>query len=362
MRTWIALLSLLLVTSNRIAICQSRCAPLLESLAPRIEEAMKRDQVPGTAVAIVDGDTVIWSKGFGVADVTTRQPVTDTTVFSVQSISKMYTTLGFLKSGIKLDDKLVKVYPAFSMRSRDGSDQPRKITFRHLLSHWGGLPHEAPLGGNYDERYVLLEDHIASLDGSWMKAPVGSRYSYSNVGVDLAGYALQLGSKKPFADYMKSEVLASLGMTNSTFSFNEATENSNFARGHIEGRPVPITRIPMQPSGGMYSTAADMATFLLSALRPGATRETLSRMAEMCHTQLFVRDRDSLGGFGVFPAESVFAIRRKARPAGRLALFEERVNGSRTPVERSSVQMSSVRRRRDRRGHRCVQLAATMLR
>ncbi len=242
---------------------------------------MKREQVPGAAVAIVDGDTVIWAKGFGVADVTTKQPVTDSTVFGVQSISKMYTSLGFLKSGIKLDDKLVKVYPAFSMKSSYGSDQPRKITFRHLLSHWAGLPHEAPLGGNYDERYALLEDHIASLNGSWMKAPVGSRYSYSNVGVDLAGYALQLAAKKPFADYMRSEVLVPLGMTNSTFSFNAATDNSNFARGHIEGRPVPVMRIPMQPSGGMYSTAADMAKFLLSALRPGATRDTLSRMTEI---------------------------------------------------------------------------------
>jgi len=242
---------------------------------------MKREQVPGAAVAIVDGDTMIWAKGFGVTDVTTKQPVTDTTVFSLQSISKMYTTLGFLKSGIRLDEKLVNVYPTFSMKSRDGSDQPRKITFRHLLSHWAGLPHEAPLGGNYDERYALLEDHIASLNGSWMKAPVGSRYSYSNVGVDLAGYALQLAAKKPFAEYMKSEVLVPLGMTNSTFSFNEATDNSNFARGHIEGRPVPIMRIPMQPSGGMYSTAAEMAKFLVAALRPGATRDALNRMAEI---------------------------------------------------------------------------------
>lgn len=102
-----------------------------------------------------------------------------------------------------------------------------------------------------------------------MKAPVGSRYSYSNVGVDLVGYVLQRVSKKPFAQYMKTEVLEPLGMKDSTFSFSDADNSKTFAQGHIEGKPVPVMRVPMQPSGGMYSTADDLAKFIVFALNQG---------------------------------------------------------------------------------------------
>lgn len=234
---------------------------------------MKRESITGLSIAIVDGDKIIWSKGFGFTDISRQQPVSGSTLFSLQSVSKTYTAIGFIKAserlGIKLDDQLVRYYPAFTIKSRYGNKEIGKITFRHLLSHWAGFPHEAPLGGNYDDRYATFNEHIASLSDSWMKAPVGTRYSYSNVGVDLVGYTLQIISKKPFEQYMKAEVLEPLGMKDSTFSFSDATDSKNFAKGHIEGKPVPFMRIPMQPSGGMYSTAEDLAKFVIFALSKG---------------------------------------------------------------------------------------------
>src|SRR5262245_10955156 len=271
---------------------------LIARLPDRIAAGMKQENIPGLAIAIVDRDRIVWSKGFGVTDVAAPLPVTDATVFSIQSVSKTYTTLGFLRARkrwrIGLDDRLVEHYPGFAMKSRYDSSDLRKITFRQLLSHWAGLPHEAPLGNNYDERYCTFDEHIASLKRSWTKAPAGSRYSYSNVGVDLAGYTLQLLSTKRFADYMKQEVLAPLGMQNSTFSFDVATSSASFARGNIEGKPAPIERIPMLPSGGMYSTATDLAKFIVFALGDGE-----KMLAEMGQIQYPVRGQTAGYGLGL---------------------------------------------------------------
>jgi CubicO group peptidase (beta-lactamase class C family) len=266
-------------------------AQLLQSLDTTVPARMQQEKVPGAALAIVKDGRVIFAQGFGVTDVSAPVPVTDKTVFSVQSISKSYTTLAFLRSGIPLDDRLVTHYPAFTMKSRYGDTEPGKITFRQLLSHWAGLLHEAPLGGNYDERFATFEDHIASLRDSWMKAPVGSRYSYSNVGVDLAGYVLQLHASSSFAEVMRQEVFAPLGMTSSTFDFQQATRAPSFARGHIEEKPVPVMRIPMLPSGGMYSSAADLAKFLIYAL---GQPEPIRRM-----TQISYPVKDQRVGYGL---------------------------------------------------------------
>ncbi len=275
--TKILLCFIFLVIFPHYLLCQnpsqSDYTKFLDSLNARIQEGMKNQNIPGLSIAIVDGDKTIWSKGFGLTDISKRQPVNGSTLFSVQSISKTYTTIGFLRAvergEIRFDDKLVRHYPTFIAKTRYGGDEIQKITFRHLLSHWAGFPHEAPLGGNYDDRYSTFNEHIESLSDSWMKARVGSRYSYSNVGIDLVGYALQRVSKKPFEQYMKTEVLEPLGMKDSTFSFSEARGSKNFAQGHIEGKPVPVMRVPMQPSGGMYSTADDLAKFIVFALNQG---------------------------------------------------------------------------------------------
>jgi CubicO group peptidase (beta-lactamase class C family) len=77
--------------------------------------------------------------------------------------------------------------------------------------------------------------------------------------VDLVGYVLGLRSKKSFEQFMKEELFAPIGMNSSTFNQKEALRNPSFARGHIGDRELPGIFIPMIPSGGMYSSARDMA-------------------------------------------------------------------------------------------------------
>ena len=139
-------------------------ASAISYLKARIEERMEASKIPGLAIALVDGDKVIWAEGFGHTERDGEQKVTPDTLFSMQSISKHFTTLGFLravdKGLVQLDEHLTAVAPKFKVHSRLGDGEAETITFRQLLSHWSGLPHEAPVGNNYDFRNTSFDDHI----------------------------------------------------------------------------------------------------------------------------------------------------------------------------------------------------------
>src|SRR5262249_29694579 len=157
---------------------------------------------PGVAVALVDDQDVIWAGGFGHTDASGRQAVSADTVFSLQSVTKTYTATAFLlavdQGLVGLDDPVRKVLPEFRAHSRADGDESDAITFRHLLSHWSGLPHEAPVGNNYGDWHCTFEEHVRSINDTWLKCRVGERFRYSNLGYDLAGYALARLRRRPF--------------------------------------------------------------------------------------------------------------------------------------------------------------------
>jgi CubicO group peptidase (beta-lactamase class C family) len=199
-------------------------SPIIAKLKERLAEYMAQYNVPGLAIALVDGDKLVWAEGFGYTARASQTKVTADTLFSLQSISKTYTATGFLiaaeKELMKLDDPLKKYYPQFTVNSRFGADEANRITFRHLLSHWSGFTHIAPCsvnfgGRNFDGRPCSYADYIRSISETWLKFPVDETHSYSNLGIDLVGYALGLRSGKPFDEFMNEELFRPLGMTNS---------------------------------------------------------------------------------------------------------------------------------------------------
>jgi len=248
-------------------------ASAISYLKARIEERMEASKIPGLAIALVDGDKVIWAEGFGHTERDGEQKVTPDTLFSMQSISKHFTTLGFLravdKGLVQLDEHLTAVTPEFKVHSRMGDAEAATMTFRQLLSHWSGLPHEALVGNNYDFRNTSFDDHIRSISDTWLKFPVGEHFSYSNLGVDMVGYALQIRTGKSFASYMKDEVFKPLGMNASTFDLQQAWQNPSVAKGHAGIGKGTLPYVSMVPSGGMYTSVNDVARCLMMELNGG---------------------------------------------------------------------------------------------
>jgi CubicO group peptidase (beta-lactamase class C family) len=239
---------------------------ILRNTKELILEQMEKEDIPGLSIALVDGQELVWAEGFGFTDRSKKNPVTVNTPFSIQSAGKMYTATGFLIAAsrrlVHLDDPLRKHYPQFRVNSRFGSEELDKITFRSLLAHHAGLCHEAPVGNNYDDRTCTFNEHIASIADTWLKSLVGERLSYSNLGMDLTAYALQLLSGKSFAQYMEDEILRPLGMIHSTYNQHSLFSGGLYAKGHRGLYETPNHYVPMLGAGGLFVSARDAAKFV----------------------------------------------------------------------------------------------------
>jgi hypothetical protein len=138
-----------------------------------------------------------------------------------------------------------------------------------LLSHRAGFTHEAPLGNNYDPYFPDFEAHLGSISATWLRFPVGERYRYSNLGIDLAGYILQRAAARPFAECLKTMIFDPLGMGDSTVETGDYARRADRAIGHARGYATVPLKTPLIPSGGVYTSARDMIGYLAFHLGRG---------------------------------------------------------------------------------------------
>lgn len=250
----------------------SICEKYQESIPGKIQS----ERVPGFSIAVVNKEGTLWSQGFGFTDLRQTKAVDSQTIFSVQSISKTFTATAVLhavQSGIlDLNEPVTTYLPDFTVNSRFEDKPCRKMTLTLLLNHRAGFTHEAPIGNNYDASFSSFEEHVLSIQDSWLKFPVGKRFSYSNLGIDLAGYILQVVAQMPFHVYVKENVFEPLGMAHSSFDTHWIKEHPNRASGHSEVIPKMPLEIPIIPSGGMYSCAEDMARYIRFHLNGGSAK------------------------------------------------------------------------------------------
>lgn len=235
---------------------------------------MASDDIPGAAVCLLEQGKAVWVEGLGVVDANPRgRRVGAGTVFSIQSTSKNFTAAAIMvavqRGLLDLDKPITDYLRSFTVQSRFESLPQGKMTLRLLLSHRAGFTHEAPVGNNFEPAFPDFETHIRSISRTWLRYPVGERYRYSNLGVDLAGYILQLVAGKPFADCLKSLIFDPLGMVDSTAAAEVYTRRSDRAIGHEKGYARVPLRTPLIPSGGVYTSARDMANYLTFHLNRG---------------------------------------------------------------------------------------------
>jgi CubicO group peptidase (beta-lactamase class C family) len=232
---------------------------------------MKEHNIPGFSISMCDKEKIIFSDTYGFTDLSENIAVTATTRFSLQSISKTYTAFGFMLAvqdgKISLDDPIKKYIPDFTIRHKDGEDYSPLITFRQCLTHRAGFRREAPIGSNFVYRGTF-DEHIKSINGTFLRFKPNEQYCYSNLGIDLAAYALEKIYDMPFEEYMLKKVFIPLEMYNSTYSQNDFLMSIDSAVGHSRGSLVKYP-IMMIGAGGMYSCPDDMTHFIRCLLNQG---------------------------------------------------------------------------------------------
>lgn len=274
---------------------------LISETRSSIVEAMAVHKLPGVAIVIVDRENILWQESFGVTDLDTGSPVTPQTTFSIQSTSKNFTAIAVMLAVqddlLDLDTTITEYLPNFRVNSSFETSPEKMMTLRHLLNHTAGFTHEAPVGNNFNAASPSFDAHVASISETWLKFPVGDRYSYSNLGIDLAGYIVQTVSGVPFERFVKERILDPIGMHSSfvdTPSRNGSCDNC--ASGHSgEFSDLP-DYIPLTASGGVRVSIEDGARFLQFHLNRGKTAVGRLLRSDLLDTMYARSSRDPKWG------------------------------------------------------------------
>jgi CubicO group peptidase (beta-lactamase class C family) len=244
-----------------------------------LQEIMTRWDIPGLAVGMVQGDEIIYAKGFGVQSLETQTPVTVDSIFCTASVSKCFVATAVMqlveRRKIDLDAPLIQYLPYFQM----DDERHRRITIRQMLSHTSGMP---DMDENEYLEFVLhpeqddgtAERYVRGLKNRKLIANPGERFSYSNIAYNVLGDMLAKVSGKSFESTMREYILFPSGMPNSSFMLADVP-TSLLAVPHLRSPEMKVNPIyPYHradaPASFLHSTVLDMCHWGITSLNRGS--------------------------------------------------------------------------------------------
>jgi len=244
-----------------------------EYISRLIEREMKKNDVTGLSIALVDDQRVIWAEGFGFADDANNIPATPETIYRVGSISKLFTATAVMQLAeqgkLDIDQPLQTYLPEFSIKSRFRDGGP--ITPRTIMTHHSGLPSEL-LKGMWTRNPEPFENAVNALRDEYVAYPPNYVFSYSNLAVTLLGHALEKVAARDFASHMETAVLQPLGMAQSKFS--PAPDSSLLgAKAYRKGQEAEEFPLSLVPAGGLNTSVIDLSRFMRMILAGGRAGE-----------------------------------------------------------------------------------------
>jgi CubicO group peptidase (beta-lactamase class C family) len=255
-------------------------------LKARVRAILNRWPAVGLAVGVVRKGRLEFFQGQGFADIASKTPITEDTVFRIASVTKTFTAIAVLQLWeqglVDLDAPANDYLRAYKLIPAKAGFQP--ATVRHLLTHTGGIRELLHLSGLLRMRdlgdTVKLGRPVPSLarfygGGLRIDAEPGSRFTYTNQGFATLGQIVEDVSGKALARYFREHIFGPLGMDDTDLIRSEQIR-ARLATGYDlrSGGPRPVTDYEVIPAGagGAYSTTRDMAKFL-AALLGGGTNE-----------------------------------------------------------------------------------------
>ena len=228
---------------------------------------------PGLALAVIRDGGLIFTQGWGLANLEYDIPVTPSTVFHLASVSKQFTAFAIarlLQQGkISLDDDLRKYLPAMH-------DFGTPITLRQLLSHTSGLRNQwtlLVLAGERNGDVVTQADVLRLLENQTeLNFPPGGKFEYCNSGYTLLAEVVARISGQTFAGFAQAEIFGPLGMTSTHFHTNSLEVVPNMAYCYYPslggGYHKNILNYETVGPTGLYATVEDLAKWIANVQHP----------------------------------------------------------------------------------------------
>jgi serine beta-lactamase-like protein LACTB len=226
---------------------------------------------PGLSLAVAVDGKIVYSEGFGFADLEERMPVWPTTKFRIGSVSKPLTAIALaqlVEAGkLDLDAPVQKYVPSFP-------DKGAVITTRMLAGHLGGIRHYQGDEFKLQQHYANVLDGLKIFENDPLVSPPGTKFNYSSYGYNLLSAVVESASGENFLAYMQKHVFDAMGLVHTAADQNAqiVEQRSRFYEkekdGTLENAPY-VDNSYKWAGGGFLSTSEDLVRFGSILLQPG---------------------------------------------------------------------------------------------
>lgn len=259
--SWAINLAILVLSTTLISMPASS-EPAHQSLSQDIELILKKHNVPGASIALIEGGEVSLEFQYGVTSQQSREPVSPTSIFRAGSISKSVTSIAIMilveEGALDLQTPVTKYLPDIQIDNPWSRTHPVRIA--HLLEHTAGLNDIA------HSHYLIEGADLTVEDAANMYGPYrarwqpGTRTSYSNSGPVLAGLIVERVANQSFERFTKDRIFDPLSIESARWirspDIQTRLATSYFSDGVTE---ESFVEIPGRPSGSLNITAKDLA-------------------------------------------------------------------------------------------------------
>ena len=230
------------------------------------------EQVPGISVGIVHDQDLIWTAGYGFSNLAKKRPAKADTIYSVCSISKLFTAIGIMQlrddGQLALHDSVANHLDWFDIAQAHEGSGP--ITIESLLTHSSGLPRESnyPYWVGPEFPFPTRSQMIDRLAVQKTLYPSQHYFQYSNLALSLAGEIVAERSGQDYNTYINQKILKPLGMADTRTNYPDNLRGEQLAIGYT-GMHRDLARKPVNPfftrgitaAAGFTSSVNDLAAF-----------------------------------------------------------------------------------------------------
>jgi serine beta-lactamase-like protein LACTB len=228
-------------------------------------------RLPGVSISVSVGDSIVWSEGFGYADVQQKIPVTSSTRFRIGSVTKLLTAAAaarlYEQGRLDLDAPVQRYVPSFPSKGIT-------ITTRQLLGHLSGIRHYGRSEFFNRHHYESVGQALTIFQNDSLLFAPGTKYAYSSYGYVLASAVIENTSGKDFLNYLKEDVFNPLSLRSMSPDYNDTLDTSQAKPYSLDSSnkwvPGPFNDNSNRwAAGGFLSTSGDLAHFGSSLLKNG---------------------------------------------------------------------------------------------
>jgi len=243
-------------------------------------ELLTKAKLPGLSVAVSVGDSIVWSEGFGFADVERSAAVSPSTRFRIGSVTKLLTAAAaarlYEEGRLELDAPVQRYIPSFPNKAGI-------ITTRQLLGHLSGIRHYGRSEFVNRVHYARVEDALNVFKDDSLGFSPGTKYKYSSYGYVLASAVIENASGLDFLSYVRKEVISRLRMASTMPDYNDPLVDQAKPYSFDSSNNVVFDTTLNDNSirwaaGGFLSTANDLTLLGSSLLKDGVLKPETRRL------------------------------------------------------------------------------------